>query len=157
MLRVLLLILIFLGAGAAYTHYVVCPCEVIPGGPLSGPVIDEPVDDWSIANDRATVPLCQVEVNGSYVYSINVNCMAHEGKLYVSCSQCATKTWSGIALEKPNMRIRVAGRVYPVTFTRIDDPDLKDQVWRTRLEKIEAEDKSAPRPEGWWTFNVASR
>ena len=157
MVRVLLLILIFVGAGAAYTHYFVCPCEVIPGGPLSGPVIDEPVDDWSIANDRAQVPLCQVEVNGGYTYSINVNCMAYEGKLYVSCSQCANKTWSGIALEKPDMRIRVAGRIYPVRFTRIDDPDLKDKVWRARLEKIDAEDKDAPRPEGWWTFNVASR
>ncbi len=157
MLRVLLLILILVGAGAAYTHYIVCPCEVIPGGPLSGPVIDDPVDDWSIANDRAQVPLCQVEVPGTYTYSINVNCMAYGGQLYVSCSACANKVWSGIALERPQMRIRMAGKVYPVTFTRIEDPALKDEVWRARLEKIDAPDKNAPRPDGWWTFNVVSR
>ncbi len=157
MLRVLLLIAIFIGAGAAYTHYFVCPCETLPGGPLSGPVIDDPVDDWSIANDREQAPLCQIEVDGGYTYSLNVNCMSHEGKLYISCSRCADKNWARIVRERPAGRIRVAGRVYNVNFSRVEDDALKDLVWQARLQKIDADDKNAPRPGGWWTFNLTSR
>lgn len=157
MLRVLLWVTILLGAGAVYAHYFLCPCVVIPGGPLSGPVIADPVDDWSLANDAAQVPLCQIEVDGGYRYSLNVNCMAHDKKLYISCSQCADKTWAGIVRDRPEGRLRMAGQVHEVTFTRVDDDALKDEVWRARLEKTNAEDKQAPRPDGWWTFNAASR
>ena len=157
MLRVLVLILVFLGAGAVYAHYFVCPCVVVPGGPLRGAVIEAPVTDWAIANDRDQAPLCQIEVNGTVTYSLNVNCMSHEGKLYISCSLCENKTWAAIVKERPAGRVKVAGKVYKVNFARVEDDALKDAVWRTRLQKVDAEDKNAPRPDGWWTFNLTSR
>lgn len=134
------------------THYFACPCGYVFGGPLSGNVATAAVDDWSFAND---VPLCQVEVHGWYTYSINVNCMSYDQDLYVSCSACEGKTWSGIALAAPNGRIRLDKTVYPVTMTRIDDPALKDAVWEMRLAKIGAAKK--PRPDGWWTFKMEPR
>jgi len=150
-MRIVLGLIAIVILGAAYTHYFVCPCNVWPGGPLAGTLNEGQVDDWSFAND---VPLCQLEVNGGYTYSINVNCMASEGKLYISCSGCSEKRWAAIALENPKGRMRLNDNVYDVLLTRIDDPALKDQVWQARLQKLGRE--SAPRPEGWWTFNATS-
>ena len=151
-MRIVLGLIAIVVLGVAYTHYFVCPCNVWPGGPLAGTLNEEQVDDWSFAND---VPLCQLEVNGSYTYSINVNCMASAGKLYISCSGCSEKRWAAIALENPEGRMRLNDDVYDVLLTRIDDPALKDQVWQARLAKIGAD--PAPRPDGWWTFNAVSR
>lgn len=138
--------------GVAYTHYFVCPCNVWPGGPLAGTLKVGQVDDWSFTNE---VPLCQLEVNGGYTYSINVNCMSSERRLYISCSGCAEKTWAGIALENPDARMRLDDLLYDVSLTRVEDDDLLDQVWQARLKKIGAE--PALRPDGWWTFNAVSR
>lgn len=132
----------------------VCPCARLPGGYLFGTSVDAPVVDWSFANQA---PLCQIEVGGRLPHSINLNCMADaSGALYLSCASCAGKYWSTLALQDPAARIRIDGRVYPVTLTRVEDPITLDTAWRARARKT-GSDPDAARSADWWSFRVQSR
>lgn len=143
-----------------------CPCDFTPGSVLWGETVDERITDWSFAND---VPLCQIQVQAGITppHAVNLNCMATEqGELYLSCSNCGPKRWSTLAERDSEARIRLDGRVYPVTVTRVTDPAEKDRSWEARLEKLQHFDVpgsgtpvGTPRPsdEAWWTFRVVSR
>ncbi|MEM9176555.1 MAG: hypothetical protein AAGC67_15130 [Myxococcota bacterium] len=128
------------------------PCGPIPGGALAGSTTERRVDDWTFVNDLST---CAVEVRPDDPRSVTVNCMAYEGRLFVSCSRCEGKTWSAIALRETRGRVRVGDEVHAVALERVLDPALLDAVWAARLAKLG--DDPAPRPEGWWTFELASR
>ncbi len=133
--------------------YFYCPCSRLPGGYLLGEVVDVPVSDWSFVN---TVPLCQIEVDTGLRHSVNLNCMAGGETLYLSCSNCAGKRWSNIALNHPDARLRAGDVVYPVSLTRLEDPVELDAAWRARAQKLGIATDTI-RPDGWWSFRVASR
>lgn len=144
--------------------YLTCPCETVPGAVLWGEVVEEPVTDWSFANDSE---LCQIQVGGPIItQALNLNCMAtDQGELYLSCTQCAPKRWSKVVAENPDGRIRVNGRVYPVRITQVTEPQEKDRAWNARLQKLinstvlgGGTPIGTPRPsdDQWWTFRVVS-
>jgi len=157
---------LLLAAGLAVfaTWYFTCPCDRMPGAVLWGEVVEEPVTDWSFANEAE---LCQIQVGGPIItQALNLNCMAtDQGELYLSCTQCAPKRWSQVVAKNPNARIRLHGLVYPVRITQVTDPVEKDRSWNTRLEKLVNSTVpgggtpiGTPRPsdEQWWTFRVVS-
>lgn len=145
--------LLFLAViGATGTYWFVCPCETIPGGPLSGETANQPIEDWSFVNERDAVPLCQIEVDFPIPRSMNVNCMSPDGDLFVSCSRCADKQWAAQALEHPNGFVRAAGVVYPITYERVLDEAQLDAIWTSRLSKLGREPE--PRPDHWWSFQL---
>ena len=141
-----------------------CPCDYTPGGWLFGDEREEPVSDWTFANQ---VTLCQIQVRaGVLPHAINLNCFAtRAGDLYLSCSNCDGKRWSGIAVNDGWARLRLDGAVYPVMLTRVLDPGELDRVWSARLDKLHSLAAPAnppaplgsPRPDGWWSFRVVSR
>jgi hypothetical protein len=141
-----------------------CPCDYTPGGWLFGDEREEPVTDWTFAN---RVALCQIQVRaGLLPHAINLNCFATEsGDLYLSCSNCDTKRWSGFAVEDGTAWLRLDGTVYPVQLTRAMDPDELDTAWVARLDKLHSLEEPAnepvplgsPRPDRWWSFRVVSR
>ena len=136
------------------TYLLRCPCERIPGSVLSGEVVQVPVKDWSLANQER---LCQVQVNGLVPWSINLNCMADaQGALFLSCSRCDGKYWSGVAVKDPHARLRIGQQVYPVSLTRVTDSARLDHAWRTRAAKT-GMGVDQPRPDHWWSFAVTSR
>ncbi len=147
-----------------------CPCEGTPGFVLLGDTHEEPVADWSFAND---VSLCQIQI-GIWLrpHSVNVNCMATpEGDLFISCSFGARKYWCPRVGQDHSGRLRLDGVVYPVALNRELDPTMLDQVWAARIRKLQKPAVQArqpggggepppldtPRPDGWWTFRVVSR
>jgi hypothetical protein len=141
-------------ATAAAVWTFTCPCERTPGGWLPGEVVHQPIMDWTFANE---VPLCQIQVsNGPLPHSINLNCMAAAGRLYLSCAGCEGKTWSTAALARPDARLRLDRVVYPVRLTRVADPEGLDVAWRARETKL-GRDPDRPREDGWWAFRVESR
>ncbi len=160
--------LVVAAGGVVWT--VNCPCETTPGFVLLGDAHEEPVTDWSFAND---VPLCQVQV--SFLlrpHSLNVNCMATpEGDLFISCSVGTEKYWCPRVTEDHPGRLRLDGVVYPVVLNREMDPAMLDHVWSARMRKLQKPAVQArqpggggeppaldtPRPESWWTFRVESR
>ncbi len=143
---------------------ITCPCDFTPGGLLLGDQADEEITDWSFAND---VPLCQIQVStGLLPYSINLNCMATSaGELYLSCSVCDLKRWAGVVVGNGRAKMRLDGTVYPVTATRVLDPDELDRAWVARVDKLQIHSTAinpavpvgTPRPDRWWSFRVVSR
>lgn len=141
----------------------ICPCERTPGGFLFGDRVEAPVSDWAMANQ---VPLCQIQIwAGIRPHSINLNCMAaDDGKLYLSCSDCAGKYWSNVVGAQANGKLRLEKNVYPVSFTRVEDSQELDRAWVARATKLQLQANAtnpAPavdtmRPEAWWSFNVVS-
>ena len=138
---------------AAALSLAIGPCGPLPGGELSGDVVGDPVTDWSFANE---IPRCAVEVRPSSPHSVTVNCMSWQKQLYVSCSSCSGKRWSGYTIENSNGRVRMGSHVYPVSLHRVEDAAELDAVWQARAAKLRDEDPG-PRPEDWWTFRLESR
>ncbi len=142
---------------------ITCPCDFTPGGLLFGDRAGEEVTDWSFAND---VSLCQIQVGGLLPYSVNLNCMAtSSGDLYLSCSVCDRKRWAGVVVGNGRAKMRLDGTVYPVTATRVLDPDELDRAWVARVDKLQIHSTAinpavpvgTPRPDRWWSFRVVSR
>lgn len=154
-LKTIGVVLLLAVIGAAGSYWFVCPCETIPGGPLAGETVTEPVQDWSFVNDIETVPLCQIEVDFPIPRSMNVNCMSTGGDLFVSCSGCADKQWAARALEHPIGFVRASGKVYPITYERVTDEARLDVIWAARLNKIGRE--PSPRPDHWWSFGLIQK
>lgn len=148
---VAVVIVAVIGVGLAWFFY--CPCSRLPGGWLLGEEVTEPVTDWTFAND---VPLCQIQVRAWLPHSVNLNCMASRGRLFLSCASCDGKVWSTAALENPDARLRLFDRVYPVTLTLVDSPQELDEAWRARSAKL-GMPLDTPRRPGWWSFRVESR
>lgn len=146
-------------AGALFWFFS-CPCERTPGAVLWGEEAEQPVADWSFANQ---VPLCQIQTStGLLPHAINLNCMASSsGQLYLSCSECDGKRWSSAALENPEARIRLDGIVYPVTLRRVTSQAELDRAWVTRYNKLsggaDGGGEVPARPDHWWSFEVSSR
>ena len=156
-LTTLLLVLAGLVVAGFLTWFLYCPCERTSGGYLLGEEASEPVTDWSFANDMAAVRLCQIQVDaGLLPHSINLNCMADNGELYLSCSGCDGKRWSTAVLDNPQARLRAGSVVYPVTVTRVTDPETLDRAWVARAAKL-GRPTDTRRQEGWWSFRVVSR
>ncbi|MDR2214032.1 MAG: hypothetical protein LBE21_10470 [Pseudomonadales bacterium] len=145
---------LLVGLFFAARWFFTCPCDRMPGAVLWGEVVEEPVSDWSFANE---VELCQIQVQGIFPQANNLNCMATpDGKLYLSCSDCEPKRWSRLARNNENGRIRLNGLVYPVTIRHVTDPIEIDRSWAARNTKLGS---NAPRPPDaqWWTFRIESR
>ena len=137
-------------AASATVYVNVCPCVLVPGLWLRGERVNSPMEDWSFAKE---VRLCQVEVRAWRPHSVNLNCMSTGPELFISCSNCADKSWSKTALEHPRGLIRIDDRLYPVHFERVLDPARLDLAWRTRAMKLNRE---GARPEHWWSFQLTS-
>ena len=141
-----------LTAAGGLTFWFVCPCERTPGGPLRFAEAAEPITDWAFANE---VGLCQLEVQALIPWSVNLNCMSDQQKLYVSCARCAGKLWSTTALRNEFGRIAVGDRAYPVRMRRVLDPLELDLAWRARAAKT-GRGLNQPRAEHWWSFELSS-
>lgn len=153
-----LLVLAGVAVAGFFAWFFYCPCERTPGAYLLGDEATEPVRDWSFTNDRAAVPLCQIQVRTRFLpHSINLNCMAADGELYLSCSGCDGKYWSTAVLANPEARLRAGNSVYPVTVTRVLDPATLDAAWLARAAKLGSAGEARPRPDHWWSFHVVSR
>ncbi len=142
----------------------ICPCERTPGGFLFGERAEEPVTDWSFAND---VPLCQLQIYaGIRPHAINLNCMSTpEGELYLSCSVCSSKYWAARVDDDEYGVMRLNGTTYPVRLNRETDPGSMDRAWLARLTKLQTHgggpnnpvpSMDAERPGHWWTFRITS-
>lgn len=127
------------------------PLGPIPGGPLaSGSVVAEPVTDWSFAADISEIEL-QLEAQSK---SRTTWIIGHEGKAYIPAATefPPGKTWHRAALEDGRATLRIAGKRYPVTLTKVEDPALVGTIRAVALRKY------PPRPGGEvWLFAVTSR
>jgi hypothetical protein len=145
-LVVVLVVLVFLGA-----PFHDGPIGPFPGGPLAaGPLVAEPVGDWSFATEVVEVELQLATQSKSRTTWIIV----HDGKAYIPAATeyPPGKTWHRLALEDGRATLRIAGKRYPVTLAKAEDPVLVNAVREVALGKYPV------RPGGEaWLFAVTSR
>ncbi len=103
-----LVLLTLLGCGG--------PVLVFPGGDLSGEVVTEPVTDWSFADDL----FLHLEVRPSDPYSVELNYVVQDGKLYIDPAE--GRTWFDYLRGDPRVRVRFDGKVYPATAVLVGEP-----------------------------------
>jgi len=143
---VVLVVLLFLGARLHDG-----PLGPIPGGSLaSGPLVAEPVTDWSFAKDVQEVELQLDSQSKSRTTWIIVD----KGKAYVPAATeyPPGKTWHRAALADGRAVLRIEGKRYPVTLTKVEDQTLLNGIREV------ASSKYPVRPGGdVWAFEVTSR
>lgn len=143
---VILVALLFVGA-----RFHDGPLGPIPGGPLvSGPLVTEPVTDWSFATDVQEIEM-QLDAQPK---SRTVWIIVDKGKAYVPAAVefPPGKTWHQAALADGRAVLRIAGKRYPVTLTKVEDQTRLNAVREVGLSKYPA------RPSGEvWAFEVTSR
>lgn len=84
------------------------PFLVIPGGELSGEVVDERVEDWSFLEDG----IFELETRPGDPYSVQLNYFVRDGQLYIDPAE--GRTWLENIRADPNVRARFGDRIYPL-------------------------------------------
>ena len=129
------------------------PLGPIPGGPLrAGELVSEPVSDWSFAKDVPEIELQLASQDLSRITWV----LVHDGQAYIPCSlgYPPGKTWYRFAAQDGRATLRIQGRRYPVTLTRVEDASLEQAL----LAEVQRKYPRVPRTDaGVWIFRVASR
>lgn len=97
------------------------PVERRPGTGLSGELAADQNTDWAFVEGRTRA---WVETRTRYLvpHSITVSAWADDGKLYVGCRQCDTKTWPRNVARDDRVRVKIGDSVYERRAIRITDP-----------------------------------
>lgn len=153
------IILVAIGIGVLFVgaRFNDGPLAIIPGGPLkSGAMVSEAVDDWSFASDIQEIAMQLTYQNTSRTTWIVV----YENKAYipVSMSFPPGKSWHYAADEDGRALLRIAGKRYPVSLSRVMDEELAEQIDVNTAQKYPnlptGDGDDGP---GRWYFNVESR
>jgi hypothetical protein len=132
------------------------PLGLIPGGPLeAGEAVTQPVTDWTFAKDTGEIEL-QLD---SQQQSRTVWFFVVDGKGYVPCSleYPPGKTWHKQAVANGAATVRIDGKRYPVTLTKLDDTIAQQMSGAARAELGRKYGQLPPGEGGAWLFQVASR
>ena len=112
------------------------PHSRTPGLWLKGNVVTTPVTDWSFA---ANIPVIQIETRTWYLlpHSVNVNCLAYNGQLYmVSVYPAGTAhTWNDNVIRDPYVRIKIGDQIYDRSLSLVTDPAEQEAVLQARHSK----------------------
>ncbi len=109
------------------------PLGVIPGGPLSGDLVTQPVTDWRFTDDEVTVA---IETRGNWIdHSVTVMAMADGPYLYVPSREGYRKTWVKNIARDPLVRIGVDDRIYRGRAVRVLDPVEAARASRALVRK----------------------
>jgi len=92
------------------------PMLVFPGGALSGEIVNQPTEDWSFV----TASFVDLEVRSEDPYSVELNYIVKEGKLYIDPKE--GRKWFDYLKEDPLVRVRFDGKVYPLIAVLVGQP-----------------------------------
>lgn len=92
------------------------PVLLLPGGELSGPVEAAP-SDWSFSDEISTI---QLETRPADPYSINIWAVGLGDRLYVHAGANRSRWVENLSAD-PRARVRVAGKLHPMTAVRVED------------------------------------
>jgi hypothetical protein len=92
------------------------PFFIIPGGELSGEVVDEPISDWGFVDDS----FVDLETDPADPYSVQLNYVVRDGKLYLDPME--GKKWLEEIRASPLVRVRFSGRIYPLEAVLVGKP-----------------------------------
>jgi hypothetical protein len=130
------------------------PVGLFPGGPLEAGTLEaSPVADWGFAQGENTIELQLLSQQRSRTTWI----LVQDGAAFIPCAIGFPpgKTWHEYAVQDGRALLRIAGRRYPVTLERVEDPTLSAALTERAKEKYGSR---TPRSDaGVWFFRVSSR
>jgi hypothetical protein len=132
------------------------PLGPIPGGPLeAGAEVSEPVTDWTFAKDIGEIELQLASQGRSRTTWVLVN----EGQGYIPCSLGFPpgKSWHHDAAQDGRAVLRIEGKRYPVTLTKLDDATVQRMEGMVLAEVTRKYGEPPPTEAGIWLFQIASR
>lgn len=110
-------------------------CGPVPGGTLRGEVAPA-LAAWPdvLGGGRA---MCEIESRPADPHSIQLECFAREGALYVQSHRWALadwwpESWAAIWLEEPEVRVRIDGAIYELYAARVTDAALRRAMLNER-------------------------
>ncbi len=92
------------------------PTLVIPGGALSGEIVETPVADWSFADDL----FLDLETRPDDPYSVELNYVLREGQLFVDPAE--GRRWLDHIRTDPRVRVRFDSKIYLATAVLVGRP-----------------------------------
>jgi len=92
------------------------PMGMLPGGPLRGEVVRQPVEDWSFVEDR----FVDLETRPEDPYSVELNYIVRDGQLYIDPSE--GRRWLEHIRADPRVRVRFAGKIYLLEAVLVEQP-----------------------------------
>jgi len=128
------------------------PVGLFPGGPLKAGLIEEtPVSDWSFVTDEDTIELQLLVQERSRTVWI----LVRDGLAFIPCSLDFPpgKSWHERAMEDGRAVLRIQGRRYPVTLSRVEDKELASALGGV----VRAKYSGVPPGSDVWYFRVTSR
>ena len=114
---------------SAVTLLSVTGCGYFAARPLAGEVTATP-DRFQLASDRTP---CYLELAGS-IEGLRMNCFDLDGVLHIHSSRWATlprfsgESWTVTVRHTPNVRVELAGKIYELVATRVDDEEQRQQI-----------------------------
>lgn len=142
MRKFLVVPLLFVLAGCAE------PLFIVAGGALSGTGTPVP-SDWGMARD---IEVVQVETRPSDPYSVNVWGVGVGDRFYVAAVDREETEWALGIEGSPLVKLRLDGRLYALTATRLNRDEHADEIDRvkaTYAEKYELDAESNFIDEAW--------
>jgi hypothetical protein len=111
------------------------PVGPVPGPELSGPLVTEPVDDWSFVDAIDTI---QLETRPEDPYSVNIWLTRVGDAVYVFAGSDQSNWIQNIAAE-PRVRLRIDGRIYQRRAVGVEDLETKRAVLTSMKAKYEGD------------------
>jgi len=126
-LLLLLLVLSITGFG---------PRARTPGLWLKGGLVTTPVTDWSFTDKIPTIQL-QTETWYLLPHSVNINCVAYNGRLYLTSVYPAgtRRGWNENVERDPHVRLKIGDKLYDRTLTEVTDATEKMGELQARVTK----------------------
>ncbi len=124
------------------------PLGPLPGGPMSGERVAEPVTDWGFVVARDTVEL---EVNPAAPRSVTTWVVVREGQAYLPAAFGSRKTWTAQLAADGRAVLRVDGRLYEQRAVRVTDEGLQEELRVILIRKYDLDSEgNFASPETWF-------
>lgn len=123
-----------------------------PGFGLPGEVAREAVADWSFTDGIEEI-LIETRTGYGLPHSVTIWCVAIDGELYVGASAPdfpKERTWVRNVRRDPEVRLKIAGRIYERRLELVTDPARTDFVDRAFGRKYHYDVDEDPEPVVYW-------
>ena len=137
--------------GAFAARFADGPLGPVPGGPMSGERVTQPVIDWGFVLDRDTVEL---EVNPGAPRSVTTWVVGHDGQPYIPAGFARHKTWPGQVMADGRVVLRVDGKLYARQAVRVTDAALLKALGEVLLRKYELDPEGNFASAETWFFRL---
>jgi hypothetical protein len=130
------------------------PLGPVPGGPMSGQLVAEPVTDWGFIVERDTVEL---EVNPDAPRAITTWVVGYGGQPFIPSGFGARKTWTAQLVADGRAVLRVDGKLYERQAVRVTDEDLLEELRAVLIRKYDLDPEGNFSGSETWFFRLDPR